>query len=401
MDEAVADIIRRLAEWREDTRATFEKLAAQSTDTAHDLKPDEVTKSLRETLAFYGLATKYHETMGRLSRFFNENSTEEKRSKLPEVAWWQKLKKLFEIEESFYKHAKEAFAADNLGDYEIYSGLAKEALDQVQSAIEKVDNPSPVADAEVGTESAQKRKAWPGLLGKVVEFYLQKEGLIFLAAVSLFLGMQVPLTDVGSGYPLVDGLFTAILYGFGLYMVYGFCKAAKDVAVNAKEAAVKSGAPLSLRKYIRVGVAIITIIYGSAFLEAKANPWTLWKRSWGQFQSEVEMKKMGLYTTQKTCVDDQWKLLKEELLLKKSVAQEAEYKTAYIVEGRTIFEFGKSLYSGFPEPEIVSTISFFCASTSKNALWPFHTPNYYAPGEALTNLGERTLTGRAEKILGE
>jgi hypothetical protein len=308
MDEAVADIIRRLTEWREDTRATLEKFAAQSTDTAQDLKPDEVTKSLWEKLTFYGLATKYHETMGRLSRFFNENSTEEKRSKLPEVAWWQKLKKLFEIEESFYKHAKEALAADNLGDYEIYSGLAKEALDQIRSAIEKVDNPSLVGGPEVGTESAQKRKPWPDLLGKVVEFYFQKEGLILLAAVSLFLGMQVPI-NVGSGYPLVDELFTAILYGFGLYLIYGFCKAAKEVAVNAKEAAVKSGAPLSLRKYIRIGVAIITIIYGSAFLEAKANPWTLWKRS---FENGMEMKKLGLYTTQKTCLDDQWKLLKEE-----------------------------------------------------------------------------------------
>jgi len=54
-------------------------------------------------------------------KFFVENAN------LPKVSWWQKLKKLFEIEESYYKQARESFAANNLDDVQIYSGLARTA----------------------------------------------------------------------------------------------------------------------------------------------------------------------------------------------------------------------------------------------------------------------------------
>ncbi|TAK05824.1 sel1 repeat family protein, partial [bacterium] len=100
----VADVIRRVIEWRKETRAFFDKLAARPKDAVRDMKPDEIVKSLRENSAFYNLATKYNETMGRLSRFFNENVTKENPN-LPKVVWWEKLNKLFEIEESFYKQA--------------------------------------------------------------------------------------------------------------------------------------------------------------------------------------------------------------------------------------------------------------------------------------------------------
>ena len=244
--------------------------------------------------------------------------------------------------------------------------------------------------------------------------------------VSLFLGTQAP-TEVGSGYPVVDGLVSALLYGFGLTLIYGFCK-------NAISVAIESGLLLNWRKYLRVIVALAAIVYGFAFLEAKANPWTLWKRSWHQ-DNDVETKNVGRFTTREGCIAQQWKLLNQE----RSMVNEAEkstqnlfpdLKTVFIVQGRTIFGFWKSFYVRTPglrdklvrdpekradlsafqrqslldeylRPEIVSTVSVFCAPTSSNALWPFNTPSYYVPGEALTDLGERTLAGRAEKILGE
>jgi hypothetical protein len=135
----VADVIRRVIEWRKETRAVFDKLATQSKNTAQYIKPDEITKTVREKLVFLRLATKYQETMGRLSLYFDENVTK-KTPNLPKVAWWEKLKKLFEIEESFYKQAREAFATNDLEDYEIYSGLARESLQQIWDSIEKVDN---------------------------------------------------------------------------------------------------------------------------------------------------------------------------------------------------------------------------------------------------------------------
>jgi hypothetical protein len=138
----VADIIRRVIEWRKETRAVFDKLAARPKEIAHDLKPEEMEKlhsDFRRGVALYGLSIKYAETMGRLSRFFNEN-VEKENYNLPKVEWWQKLNKLFEIEESFYKQVREAVAANNWEDYGIYSGLAKESLQQIWDSIEKVDN---------------------------------------------------------------------------------------------------------------------------------------------------------------------------------------------------------------------------------------------------------------------
>jgi len=443
-DPSPAYIISRVTEWRKETAVVFDgmfqKYAARSKDSERDLKSEkyddatkaEIVKSFRETCTFYGLHSKYEETMWRLSRFLNDNVLVEN-SNLPKVAWWQKLKKLFEIEESFYKQAREAFASNNLDDCEIFSGLAKEVLEQIRNSVEKAASPSPVASPEKVSESTQESKASLSLLGKVVQFYFQYEGLIFLAVVSFFLGMQAP-TNVGSGHPFVDGLVSAILYGVGSYLIYGFCKVAKELAVSAKAAAVESELSSSRRKYVRVFVTITAIVYGSAFLEAKTNPWTLWKRSWHQ-DDRVEMKNVGRFTTTESCIAQQWKSLNQE----RTMINEAEkstkdlfpdLKSVFIVQGRTIFGFWKSFYMRSPElrdklvsdlekrtdlsafqkqnllddylrPEIVSTVSFFCAPTSSNALWPFNTPSYYAPGEALTDLGERVLASRAGKLLTE
>ena len=137
----VADVIRRVTEWRKKTRGDFEKLISRPKEIEHDFKPEEVDdlrRNFLRGLAYYGLSIKYAETMGRLSRFFTE-SVEKENPNLPIVEWWQKLNKLLEIEESFYKQVREAVAANNWVDSRIYSGLAKESLQQIWDSVEEVD----------------------------------------------------------------------------------------------------------------------------------------------------------------------------------------------------------------------------------------------------------------------
>jgi hypothetical protein len=138
----VADVIRRVTEWRKKTRTEFEKLIARPKEIEHDFKPEEVgdlRRNFLRGLAFYGLSIKYAETMGHLSRFITE-SVEKENPNLPIVEWWQKLSKLLEIEESFYKQVREAVTANNWADSGIYSGLAKESLQQICDSIEKADS---------------------------------------------------------------------------------------------------------------------------------------------------------------------------------------------------------------------------------------------------------------------
>lgn len=173
-DPTPAYIILRVTEWRKETSTLFEEMfkkrVVRSMDTERDLKPEtydataksEVEKSLVEKLAFYGLHVKYQETMGRLSRFLNEKVLVEN-ANLPKVPWWQKLKKLFEIEEAFYKQAREAFAENNLADHEIYSGLAKEALEQIRSSIEKTNNPTEPTTEKHNFSNSPKAAWWQRL----------------------------------------------------------------------------------------------------------------------------------------------------------------------------------------------------------------------------------------------
>src|SRR5207302_1927167 len=80
-------------------------------------------------------------------------------------------------------------------------------------------------------------------------------------------------------------------------------------------------------------------------------------------------------------------------------------RRVHLVEGRTIFEFGPSLWSRMAAkrqttpsqdnrlmqelllPEIVSTVSFFCAPSLRYGFWPYYTPTYYASTDDLRRLG--------------
>ena len=162
MDETVGDILRRVNEWRKKRHHRMQIILDQEdakskgivTALADDLQVEnykreehEPGKSLWARLAFVGLEAEYTDTMVCLARFLDENVTEEKLANLPKIAWWQKLKKLFEIEESFSKQSREAYAANNWEDYEIYTGLAKNALQQIRDSTEKVGKTTnPVAE---------------------------------------------------------------------------------------------------------------------------------------------------------------------------------------------------------------------------------------------------------------
>ncbi len=65
-------------------------------------------------------------------------------------------------------------------------------------------------------------------------------------------------------------------------------------------------------------VAVIGLaFYGLAFLDARANPWTLWRSEWRQYY-EWTVKRAGRFNSQKDCVGEQWKKLDEELKGQKS-----------------------------------------------------------------------------------
>lgn len=160
MDDTVGDILRRVSEWREKFHARVHIILEQddaiskgiATELAKDLQVEnfkqEEHRSTQELIAFFPVEGKFGETMARLSRFFNENVTRENVTNLPEVGWWKKLKKLFEIEESFYKQSREAFATKDFDDFSIYSGLAREALQQIWDSIEKEDKAAANATTE-------------------------------------------------------------------------------------------------------------------------------------------------------------------------------------------------------------------------------------------------------------
>jgi len=178
--------------------------------------------------------------------------------------------------------------------------------------------------------------------------------------------------------------------------------------------------------YVALGV-LVAAVYFSSLLEAKGKPWTLWKRSWMQDQEEAEQRKLAKYTTEGECLKVQWEKLKEDLDQKRHLPGS---RTVYLAQGRTIFEFGPSLYSRIPDlqaralahlnenkeltpyqkeqmayemllPEIVSNVSFFCAPSLKYGFWPYYTPTYYAATDDLRTLGEKTLAARAKKMLSE
>jgi hypothetical protein len=184
-------------------------------------------------------------------------------------------------------------------------------------------------------------------------------------------------------------------------------------------------------------VAVIGLaFYGLAFLDARVNPWTLWRSEWRQYD-EWTVKQAGRFYSQKDCVEEQWKKLNEELERQKRTQKflgakltSPHGKSIFIREGKTIFAFGESMYIRYPKsqesffdlidkyqdlnlhqkeaakrdallPEIDGTWTYFCTPTTPNMYWPFYTPKSYPANRDLQRLGERMLARIAAKMLAE
>lgn len=155
-----------------------------------------------------------------------------------------------------------------------------------------------------------------------------------------------------------------------------------------------------------------------------------------QDSGDPEQRRLARYSTQDECLAAQWKKLDEELQLQMQAQQAMKSigagskKEVLLREGRTIFQLGPSLWSRISGsatrfradlsekrnltayqqeqlayemslPEIVSTVSVYCAPSVRYSLWPFYTPTYPAAADDLRRLGERTLALRAKQMLGE
>ena len=148
-----------------------------------------------------------------------------------------------------------------------------------------------------------------------------------------------------------------------------------------------------------------------------------------------EQSRLARHSTQDECLRAQWKKLDEELQQQTQVQQmtksiRAGSPKVLLREGRTIFQLGPSLWSRISGsntraladlsekrnltayqqdrlanemslPEIVSTVSVYCAPSVRYGLWPFYTPTYPAAADDLRRLGERTLALRAKQMLSE
>ena len=181
--------------------------------------------------------------------------------------------------------------------------------------------------------------------------------------------------------------------------------------------------PIPWTGYVATAL-LLAVGYLYPLLDARAHPWILWERSWMQDSGDADQRRLGRYTTQDDCLKEQWKKLKEELELQKQVQEPFDKiklfgRRVHLVEGRTIFEFGPSLLSRMAAkkqttpsqddrlmqelllPEIVSTVSFFCAPSLRYGFWPYYAPTYYASADDLRRLGEKTLAARAQEMLEE
>jgi hypothetical protein len=180
---------------------------------------------------------------------------------------------------------------------------------------------------------------------------------------------------------------------------------------------------------------IVVAVYLYSLLDARAKPWSLWRQSWMQDSGDPEQRRLARYTTQDECLTAQWKKLDEEVQQQRQVHEAMKSirvgsPKVLLQEGRTIFQLGPSFWSRMPGsrtraladpgekknltahqqerlayemglPEIVSTVSVYCAPSAQYSLWPFYTPTYQAAADDLRRLGERTLADRAKQMLGE
>ena len=177
---------------------------------------------------------------------------------------------------------------------------------------------------------------------------------------------------------------------------------------------------ISFWKDFRIQICVIAAIVGVLYLaglsNASMNPWTLWRQEWEQ-DSRANQHRIASYREQKDCIEEQWKKLREALQLKEQgnaiIAKNAptvlNFRSVFIQESWTIFEFKKSLLSLYSkkksslpaemQTEIVSTVSFFCAPTASfYGLWPYHRPSYSAASDMLKRLGEKTLAIKANQL---
>jgi hypothetical protein len=175
--------------------------------------------------------------------------------------------------------------------------------------------------------------------------------------------------------------------------------------------------PMQLWKEYRFQICIITavvcVIYITSLSDATTNPWTLWRQEWRQ-DSRGHQRRIASYQSQKVCIEEQRKKLREQLELKekantiivKKPQDVLNSRTVLIQEGATIFEFKKSaLFPKTPslpadmQTENVAVMSFFCAPTSSlYGLWPYHTPSYSVASEALKRVGKRALAIQAKQL---
>jgi hypothetical protein len=356
MDENVADIIRRLNKWREDTRVAFENLAKRS-DENKQAHPDEVSKTLIKKLAFYSLATKYNETMAQLFNFIGENNTEDNRSNFPELAWWQKVRKLFEIEESFYKQAKEAFAAANRIESEIYSGLATDALRQISDAIEKV-NKTTYPETETNNVPKLAKAGWWQSWSPDEKSGIRTMLCIALGIGALFYALHF-FDALSHPWTLWKSEWSES-YGRDINRVMAF----DDVTPCYKEVRKRLADDLQsqrradevLEKSMKLKRPKTYMVVGKTLLE------------FGQ----------SSYATIDKLRDSYFKMIDENNDLTENQKQWAK-RDALL-------------------PEIQHSVTFFCTPTAPRLYWPFYTPDTsFVMWSDLADEGRRTLATIASK----
>lgn len=288
-DPTPAYIISRVTEWRKQTGVFFDGLlikhTARSKDTELNQRPEaydettktEIAKSFRETFAFYELHSKYEESMGRLSRFLNENVLVEN-TNLPKISWWQKLKKLFEIENSYYQQAKDAFAAQDFENYEICSELAKSALDQIGNSIEKADTRTPVSSGGDRSEPTREiavahERATMKIFGKKSLPYLIYPGYLVALAVCAANAKDTSWARVGmylliAPFPIFGGGLLILAYGEWLFKLKALWQTDRNEFAN----------------YILIGLGklfallgVLTGLFGLVWAADPANQWVIWE----------------------------------------------------------------------------------------------------------------------------
>jgi hypothetical protein len=108
--------------------------------------------------------------------------------------------------------------------------------------------------------------------------------------------------------------------------------------------------PTLLWKEYKIQICITAVIVGVLYIaslsDAIMNPWTLWRQEWRQ-DSRADQRRIASYQTQKVCIEEQWKKLREQLesntIIAKKTTSVLNFRRVTIQEGATIFEFKKTV----------------------------------------------------------